>query len=101
MEIRQGKLILYGCGDFINDYEGIGGYERYRPDLGIAYFVDLDDDSGRLLGLDMVVFRRRRFRLERATRADTQWMQSALSRHSELSRARLQVGPDASILLRP
>ena len=25
IEVHRGKLILYGCGDFINDYEGIGG----------------------------------------------------------------------------
>jgi poly-gamma-glutamate capsule biosynthesis protein CapA/YwtB (metallophosphatase superfamily) len=31
IEVHRGKLILYGCGDFINDYEGIGGYEHYRP----------------------------------------------------------------------
>jgi poly-gamma-glutamate synthesis protein (capsule biosynthesis protein) len=28
-----GKLVLYGCGDCINDYEGITGHERYRGDL--------------------------------------------------------------------
>jgi len=26
------RLILYGCGDFIDDYEGISGYERHRDD---------------------------------------------------------------------
>jgi poly-gamma-glutamate capsule biosynthesis protein CapA/YwtB (metallophosphatase superfamily) len=43
MELYRGKLILYGCGDFITDYEGIGGCEAYRPDLAVAYFVTLDD----------------------------------------------------------
>jgi poly-gamma-glutamate capsule biosynthesis protein CapA/YwtB (metallophosphatase superfamily) len=27
LEVYKGKLILYGCGDFLNDYEGIGGFE--------------------------------------------------------------------------
>ena len=31
------KLILYGCGDFINDYEGISGNEEYRGDLALMY----------------------------------------------------------------
>jgi len=33
IEVYQGKLILYGCGDFLNDYEGISGYEAYGDDL--------------------------------------------------------------------
>lgn len=41
------RLILYGCGDFINDYEGIGGYESFRGDLRLMYFVDLDAADGR------------------------------------------------------
>jgi len=32
------RLILYGCGDFLNDYEGIRGYEEYRGDLALMYF---------------------------------------------------------------
>ena len=31
IEVFRGKLILYGCGDFINDYEGITGHRAYRP----------------------------------------------------------------------
>src|SRR5262249_26154341 len=31
LEVYRGHLILYGCGDFLNDYEGIAGEERYRP----------------------------------------------------------------------
>ena len=33
IEVYRDKLILYGCGDFLNDYEGIGGYESFRTDL--------------------------------------------------------------------
>jgi poly-gamma-glutamate capsule biosynthesis protein CapA/YwtB (metallophosphatase superfamily) len=33
MEVYRDKLILYGCGDFITDYEGIPGHEQYRADL--------------------------------------------------------------------
>jgi hypothetical protein len=33
------KLILYGCGGFIDDYEGISGYEEYRDDLRLLYFA--------------------------------------------------------------
>lgn len=33
VEVYGGRVILYGCGDFVNDYEGISGHERYRDDL--------------------------------------------------------------------
>jgi poly-gamma-glutamate synthesis protein (capsule biosynthesis protein) len=33
IELYRSRLILYGCGDFINDYEGIEGYEQFRDDL--------------------------------------------------------------------
>jgi len=30
IEVYKGKPILFGCGDFLNDYEGISGYEDFR-----------------------------------------------------------------------
>jgi poly-gamma-glutamate synthesis protein (capsule biosynthesis protein) len=41
MEVHRGRLILYGCGDFLDDYEGIAGYEEYRGDLGLIYFASV------------------------------------------------------------
>ena len=61
MEIYNGRLVLYGCGDFINDYEGIRGHEAMRPDLALAYFIDVDDDDHHCRGLEIVPFRRTRF----------------------------------------
>lgn len=37
IELYRGHMVLYGCGDFINDYEGIGGYEDFRSDLTLMY----------------------------------------------------------------
>ncbi|UCH80070.1 MAG: CapA family protein, partial [Nitrospiraceae bacterium] len=45
IEIYNEKLIIYGCGDFLNDYEGIRGYENFRDDLGLMYFVIVDPSS--------------------------------------------------------
>ncbi len=70
IEVHRDRLILYGCGDFVNDYEGIGGHEEFRPDLVLGYFVGIDARGGRLLWLEMVPFQSRRFRLQRASRAD-------------------------------
>jgi poly-gamma-glutamate synthesis protein (capsule biosynthesis protein) len=79
IEVYRERLILYGCGDFINDYEGIAGYEQYRSDLAVAHFATVDR-SGRLERLEMVPFQSRRFRLERVTREDAQWLRDTLSR---------------------
>jgi poly-gamma-glutamate capsule biosynthesis protein CapA/YwtB (metallophosphatase superfamily) len=78
IEVHRGRPILYGCGDLINDYEGIGGYEAFRPDLGVAYFLDIDAQAG-LRQLDLVAFRRHRLRLDRASRADIAWLRDMLN----------------------
>jgi len=80
MEIYRGRLILYGCGDFINDYEGITGYERYRDDLTLMFFPVLDAASGRLLSLDLVPMQIRRLRLNRASAEDARWVRDTLNR---------------------
>jgi poly-gamma-glutamate capsule biosynthesis protein CapA/YwtB (metallophosphatase superfamily) len=80
VEVHAGQPILYGCGDFINDYEGIGGYEAFRSELVLGYFLDLDDATGALARLEAVPFRLRRLRLERATRPDVAWLAANLGR---------------------
>jgi poly-gamma-glutamate synthesis protein (capsule biosynthesis protein) len=77
-EIHRGRLILYGCGDFINDYEGINGHEQYRGDLAVAYLVELA--AGRLQRLTLVPFKSERFSLHRARTADVSWLQDTLNR---------------------
>ena len=50
IEVYRNRLILYGCGDFLNDYEGIRGYEQFRDDLSLMYVADISlasTDSGR------------------------------------------------------
>lgn len=78
VEVYRGKLILYGCGDFINDYEGISGYQQYRDDLRLVYLAALDVDSGALTDLRMVPMRARQMRLELATDADAEWLAATL-----------------------
>lgn len=79
IEIIHGRPVIYGCGDFINDYEGIRGYETFRPEFALAYFVDLEK-SGRLAALEMVPFRMRKFRLNRLDRASSEWLANTLQR---------------------
>ncbi|WP_265919078.1 CapA family protein [Cupriavidus nantongensis] len=74
IELHAGKPILYGCGDFINDYEGIGGYDSYRPDLALMAFVSFD--GGGSADLRLVPLRRSHFRLAYAREVDMAWLQA-------------------------
>ena len=80
IEVYRGKLILYGCGDFLNDYEGISGYESFRGDLGLMYFARIDPETGRLLALDMTPTQVRHFRVNRASPVDSAWLAEVLNR---------------------
>lgn len=82
IEIHRGRPIFYGCGDFINDYEGVGGYEMYRGDLALMYLPRLDLATGRLVDLKLVPFRISRFRLQYARRQDAAWLCEVLARES-------------------
>ena len=75
------QLVLYGCGDLVNDYEGISGDERYRPDLRLLYFVYLDG-SGRLDRVTMAPLQARQMRLWHAIEPDAQWLRRALNKAS-------------------
>jgi poly-gamma-glutamate synthesis protein (capsule biosynthesis protein) len=80
IEIHQGRLVLYGCGDFVDDYEGITDHESFRGDLVLAYLPQLDSTTGKLIELRMIPMRIRRMRLERTSRRDTAWLAGTLSR---------------------
>ena len=98
IEVYADRLVLYGCGDFINDYEGIGGHEEYRGDLRLLYRVAVSPD-GTLVGVDLVPFRSRRLRLERAVASDVQWLVTLLDTESRKYGVRLRDTPDEMIAL--
>ena len=77
IEFHRGRPILYGCGDLINDYEGISGEEVYRPDLVLVYLVSVAAD-GRCSALELRPFRIAGFRLNRATREEAEWLATTL-----------------------
>jgi poly-gamma-glutamate synthesis protein (capsule biosynthesis protein) len=101
IEVYRGRLILYGCGDLINDYEGIRGHETFRPDLRLLYFARIDPDTGQLLALVLVPLQARRLRLHRANRSDTQWLASALTDAAEAFSSRLDVNSADRLVLHP
>ncbi|HLF95505.1 MAG TPA: CapA family protein [Methylococcaceae bacterium] len=81
IEIHRGKPILYGCGDFLNDYEGIGDRAAFRGDLVLMYFLAVGA-GGRLLSLELMPLQIRNFRLRYAPPADVDWLQETLDRES-------------------
>jgi len=82
IEIYRGKPVLYGCGDFLNDYEGISGNESYRPDLTLMYFPVVNPASGALVELTAVPMEIRHMRVGRAPDEGTSWLHATLARES-------------------
>ena len=82
IEVYKERPILYGCGDLINDYEGIRGHEEFRAELGLLYLVTMTPASGVLRRLELIPVRRRRFRLRAASTEETAWLEAILARES-------------------
>ncbi|MDH3975663.1 MAG: CapA family protein [Deltaproteobacteria bacterium] len=100
IEVYKGKLILYGCGDLINDYEGIGGYEEFRGDLGLMYFATADQATGRLLSLKMKPVMMRNFSLKEVSRKDFNWLKNVLNREGTPLGTRVEEDGDKGLLLK-
>lgn len=99
IELYKGCLIFYGCGDFLNDYEGIESYESFRGDLGIMYFADVDPYAHRLLALRMIPTQIRRFRVNRASEIDSQWLEDLLNREGKRFGTRVKRSGENSLML--
>lgn len=99
IEIYRDRLILYGCGDFLNDYEGIQGYEDYRGDLALMYFADIDPTSRTLAAAEIVPLQIRKFSLVRPSRPDIDWVRQMLERESRRFGTRIAVIPPGRLAL--
>jgi poly-gamma-glutamate capsule biosynthesis protein CapA/YwtB (metallophosphatase superfamily) len=101
LEVYRDRLIVYGCGDFLNDYEGISGHEAYRADLRLMYLVRVDPRRGRLGEVRLVPMQARRFRLHHASAADARWLCDLLTRLGAPFGTRVQLAADNSMTLHP
>lgn len=99
IEVYRERPILYGCGDFLNDYEGIGGYEEYRGDLGLMYFPRLDP-GGRLLRFTLTPTRIRRLRVNRAAATEVRWLAEVLNREGKSLGTQTGIRADGRLELR-
>lgn len=77
-EVYRGRLILYGCGDLLNDYEGIGMAGRLDPSAVCLYFAQLARASGELRQLEIVPLQLRRLQLVAAEAGARRRLQSLL-----------------------
>ena len=99
IEVYKDKLIIYGSGDFLNDYEGIRGYESFRSDLTLMYFVSVDPSSGKLVHLQMTPMQIKRFKANRVSRADALWLRDILNREGEKFGTRVQLNKNNTLTL--
>ena len=97
IEVYRSKLIMYGCGDFVDDYEGITGHDAFRDDLRLMDFVSVDPDTGAMLSLRMVPLQASQLRLNQASSEDATWLQATLTRISNRFRTRIVAKPDGSL----
>ena len=100
IEVYRRKLVLYGCGDFIDDYEGIAGHEEFRDDLVLMYFPVVAARSGDLEGLRMVPLRIHRMQLTRSLPDERQWLQERLTAISHAFGSQVATAVDGSLVLR-
>ena len=91
----RGKLILYGCGDLVNDYEGIGAHGSLRCDVGCLYVATLDA-RGALERLDIAPLQSRRFRLQDADGEARAWLERVFNEAGREFGTRVEPQPDGT-----
>jgi poly-gamma-glutamate synthesis protein (capsule biosynthesis protein) len=100
IEVYRNRLVLHGCGDFIDDYEGIPGYEDFRNDLVLMYFPVVDSATGQLIDLRMAPMHIRKMRLNRASPAEVEWLGGRLSSISGPFGSWVEMAADGDLCLR-
>ena len=99
IEVYKGKLIVYGAGDFFNDYEGISGQKEYRGELSLMYFPEIETTTGKLRSLRLVPMEIKKFQLHRAKEQDALWMERVLDREGAKLGTQVDRENDKSLIL--
>jgi poly-gamma-glutamate synthesis protein (capsule biosynthesis protein) len=100
-EVHRGRLILHGCGDLINDYEGIGEHDGLRSDIGCLWFATLERGTGALRRLRIVPLQLRRLRLGPVDPRARRWLEELLTLEGRGFGMRLRSEPDGGWVLTP
>lgn len=90
IEFYRGKPILYGCGDVVDDYEGIGGHARYRTDLRLLFLVTVDSE----IEVRLIPLRMRNMRLQSAGYDESRWLCDTMADISRGFDTRVAARPD-------
>jgi poly-gamma-glutamate synthesis protein (capsule biosynthesis protein) len=99
IEVYKERPIIYGSGDFLNDYEGISGYENFRDDLALMYFVSIDPSTGKLIRLHMTPMQIRHFQVNKVSRIDAIWLRDVLNREGKKFGTRARMNQDSTLKL--
>lgn len=100
IEVYQNKLIIYGAGDLINDYEGISSHLDYRGELTLLYFPSLHKETHELMSLRLVPMMIRNFRLNHASLPDSEWLKNMLNLEGQQFGTCVEMLQDRSLLLK-
>jgi len=94
LELYKERLLMYGAGDYLNDYEGIKGghnHQKFKSNIGFMYFVDYDVSNRRVAQLILTPTQLRNFRVEAPTEMDLQWALRTLQRECKKFALRVEV----------
>jgi len=100
IEVYRGKPIIYGCGDFLTDYEGISGYEQFRGDLSLGYFPSFAAATRELTELRIVPLQMHRFSLRDVSDDDAAWLRAVLTREGEQLGTNVELGASGELRVR-
>lgn len=100
IEVYRNRLILYGCGDLVTDYEGISGRQEFRGELGLLYFPQLDPETGSLQNVWLQPTKVQQMQLRRPPAEDLDWLQNTLNRESRSFGAKIDRRGDGVLQLR-
>jgi len=79
IEIYKEKPVLYGCGDFINDYEGIETQQFFRSDISMMFFITINTNSKELMDVTLVPLIKYQFSLKNPSEEEVKKMESILN----------------------
>lgn len=82
IELYKNIPILYGCGDLINDYEGITNSNEFKNNLSLMYFLDFDGPCQQIKQMDLVPVERKKFKLHYASNEHTQYLFELIKKQS-------------------
>jgi poly-gamma-glutamate synthesis protein (capsule biosynthesis protein) len=99
IEIHHDRPILYGCGDLLDDYEGIRGYDAFRADLALMYFPSFEAATGKLRRFAMSATRTQHLRINRAATDEVAWLATTLNREGRGLGTWVEVQADNSLRL--